>query len=198
MITDWKVEEGLVDLIVLLGCFGALLALLYGPWQTYCEDRARQHLFEARSRIFDLAAEGQISFESEEYKEIRRCLNCLIRYAHHLTWQRMIAYSIFLKLPKNPINIFEVVNRIEEENARLAVEREIGKAINASILLLIYRSPCLWPIFILLSLIRPYVLIVNRCRDLLAHRLQSNAESFCGNARLESSQRRSHAWYSAS
>jgi hypothetical protein len=47
--------------IVLLVVLGLLVATVYGPWQWYCIDQARQELFEIRARIFNVAADGKIA-----------------------------------------------------------------------------------------------------------------------------------------
>lgn len=68
----------------------ALALFIYGPWQTFWEDWGRQRLFEIRDNLFDLAADGLIKFDDEEYKTIRNSYNSAIRFMHELTWPRLL------------------------------------------------------------------------------------------------------------
>lgn len=187
--------QELVEALATLVSLGAIWFVVYGPWQTLCEDRARQHLFEARARIFDLAADGRLSFDSEEYRGIRSTLNCLIRYAHQLTWPRILAYALFIRTPEGA-TITDYIKRIEDANTRLAFERHIRKSMNALILLIIHRSPVLWliciPLWAVLLPLRWFSREPSRERrtestrglyqrkQMVVRRLQLEAESCCG------------------
>lgn len=73
----------------------ALIAVVfYGPWQATCTDWARNFVFESRDKIFDLAASGELDFDSEEYKEIRDSLQSLIRYCHDLTVPKIVLHLL--------------------------------------------------------------------------------------------------------
>lgn len=158
---------------------GGTIWFIYGPWQTYCEDSARQDLFDARNAIFDLAADGNLSFGSPEYKTIRSALNCFIRYAHHLTWPRLIAYVLFMPKPEHTGVIGEMISRIENEETRLSVEHQMGKASRALLLLLIYRAPILWSLLALRVVVRNAVFF-NSVRVRLVDRIRENAVNYCG------------------
>lgn len=188
--------QELVEALATLVSLGAILLVVYGPWQTLCEDRARQHLFEARAMIFDLAADGRLSFDSEEYREIRRALNCLIRYTHQLTWPRFLTCALFIETPESGTMITDYIKRIDDASARLAVERQIGKSMNALILLIIHRSPVLWLICVpLWAVLRPLRWFssepsrerrtkstrgLDQRKQMVVRRLQIEAESCCG------------------
>ena len=43
------------------------VAVYYGPMQTLLESTARNKLFRMRDELFDQAAAGETSFDSEEY-----------------------------------------------------------------------------------------------------------------------------------
>lgn len=60
----------------------ALFLWLYHEIKHYLVDSARQQIFEHRNTIFAIAAEGQIGFDDQGYKVVRRSLNGMIRYAH--------------------------------------------------------------------------------------------------------------------
>ena len=77
---------------------GAFVFVFYGPWQSLCTDWARQTIFESRDGIFDLARDGQLDFSSSEYSALRSSLNCLIRFAHEVTWVEFLTlYSALRK-----------------------------------------------------------------------------------------------------
>lgn len=151
---------------------------IYGPWQIYCEDSARQDLFDARNVIFDLAADGKLSFESPEYKEIRSDLNCFIRYAHHVSLPRLVAYFLFMPKPENVTGFEELIAKIQDEETRSRVELEILKATRALFLLLIHRSPLLWPMLVLPIIVRN-VFVVRSLRERIIHKMHENAVTYC-------------------
>lgn len=76
------------DALFTIGCLVCVFALFYGPWQSLCVEGARQIIFEQREKLFDLAADGHLSFDSIEYRELRDYLNKSIRFSHNMTmWQ---------------------------------------------------------------------------------------------------------------
>jgi hypothetical protein len=83
------VADGLVALLFLT----SIVCLFYGPWQDVCIDLSRQFIFEKRDQLFDMAADGRISFESETYRAARDLMNGMLRYAHELTWTQMVVHS---------------------------------------------------------------------------------------------------------
>ena len=83
-----------IDAIATIIMLAALAVILYGPWQNYCTDAARQTLFEVRDDLFDMAANGEISFESSEYRTIRSSIEKNIRYAHTLTVWRFVQFPL--------------------------------------------------------------------------------------------------------
>lgn len=89
------------DAIIALTTLAALFCLFYGPWQAVCTDISRQIIFERRDRLFDMALEERISFNSEGYQSARRTLNGLLRFAHHLTWQEFVISAYFAGRHKN-------------------------------------------------------------------------------------------------
>ena len=80
-------------LITLLVAF-LILIVFYGPWQDLCADYARQYAFEQRDALFDFAADGHVSFSSKEYRDARRSIENVIRFAHDLTIPRLIYLSM--------------------------------------------------------------------------------------------------------
>lgn len=101
----------------------ALLALFYGPWQSFVMEVLRQNMFNMRDALFLTAADGKISFESSEYKIVRERFNMMIRYAHTANWAHILAFIICK--PKNikQFNINEIASRIkDQEIARMVVD----------------------------------------------------------------------------
>lgn len=68
----------------------ALLYLLLVLFNSYREDRFRQELFELRDKLFDEAAAGRISFDSNAYRATRIVLNGMLRFAHRVSLSRFV------------------------------------------------------------------------------------------------------------
>lgn len=115
--------EAVTGIVMLL----AVGCIFYGPWQWVCTDLARQIAFEKRDAVFDMALNGKLSFDSDEYKRIRRALEKSIRHAHDLTLPNfvyvMFAYKIYRKLPKT--ELFSALERIEDEAVREEVRKHV-------------------------------------------------------------------------
>src|ERR1039458_5580760 len=59
-------------------------------WPSLRLDTFRQHMFVVRDELFDYAASGKIGFNDPAYKLLRQSMNGFIRYAHQLTFFRLI------------------------------------------------------------------------------------------------------------
>ncbi len=128
--------EGLISISVLIGVF-------YGPWQTIVVDYGRQYLFEIRDSFFDLAAKGEIDFDSDEYAEIRDTMNSLIRFLHRLTWPRMFVVHHFSKRWIDAKNVKRLAD-ISTNQAMKTKLRHKEREILMIVLITIYlRSPLL-------------------------------------------------------
>lgn len=130
-----------------------LLFILYGPWQEYWTEWARQRLFESRDRIFDLAAAGNIKFSDKRYTNIRSSYNRLIRFAHRITWPRLITYKLMVPEPDQVPVLLESIDAIDDQKLRHEIERELDSAMRALVIMLFMRSPVLWIPFFALALI---------------------------------------------
>jgi hypothetical protein len=124
-------------------CLLSIVAILYGPWQSVCTDVARQLIFEQRDKLFDMAKAGRISFSSREYKDVRRGLEVLIRFAHDLTLAKAIYLAIAVprvwrENRQDPI--IASVNRIVDEELRRDVIRLVAKSYLVLILMAIAKS----------------------------------------------------------
>lgn len=66
--------------------------------------KTRQQLFSIRDDLFNKASEGVISFDDRAYGITRTTLNGMIRFAHELSFLKMLAILIVAKRNKqNPI-----------------------------------------------------------------------------------------------
>jgi hypothetical protein len=129
---------GLVSTIV-------LLTIVYGPWQSYAVDDAREEMFAARDRLFDLAIDGKIDFASDEYRRIRSAINSMIRYAHKMSLPLVLLQLLFLS-KKDAFNdrrnnrVPELVSTIADNQLRQELSAIVDDVGRASLDLLVRRS----------------------------------------------------------
>jgi hypothetical protein len=131
--------EALSTLIMM----GALAAILYGPWQTLCTDAARQCHFEIRDKLFDMAADGKLSFESPEYRTIRTSMEQNIRYAHTLTAWRFFALFVHV-LRARTDDVSErtrAIQSIKNEEVRKEVDMLSFRGSVVNVLMMVGKSP---------------------------------------------------------
>jgi hypothetical protein len=108
--------------VISLVALTLFVGLFYGPWQAVCTDWARQILFEKRDKLFDIAMEGKLDFASEEYKSIRRSFESMIRFAHDLTWPKLLFFRKMHResdMTRPPL--FEMIGRIQDKAVRQEV-----------------------------------------------------------------------------
>lgn len=135
-------QDKIVDAFFWLMDIAACLYILYGPSQRLTVDIARQKLFELRDSIFDLALDSQsFTFQSREYKEIRRYFNNLIRFAHVAKW-----YLLILTPPSSPpgVSIREIIENIKDDEIRKAVSAKYDEALAVFQWLVVARSPLIF------------------------------------------------------
>ncbi len=138
--------DALLSFALLVG----VVVFIYGPWQRYCTDRSRQIIFEQRARLFNLAAKGPLSFESIEYKIIRRALNQNIRFAHELTWPAFLAFFLGVKKRKIDFKRSELywamvrVEEITDRETKVIVRDILFRSQLALIEGTFLKSPILW------------------------------------------------------
>jgi hypothetical protein len=125
---------------------GIFLAILYGPWQWYRADVARQEIFEIRDEFFDVAANGRIDFRSSEYQAIRDGLNAQIRLAPRLTWPRLILFWIVVGRHINleqSNRVRAAVRRIKDQKTRDEASILVTRATIANIEMMFWKSATL-------------------------------------------------------
>jgi hypothetical protein len=137
--------------VIGLGSFAALLVILYGPWQEICTDVARQIVFEKRDAIFDLAHSGKLSFKSREYGIIRSSLQASIRFAHELTLPRFLVMAAGLRRRRShpeDNELSRAIREISDPVTRDRVEALVKEAYRALFLMMVAKSPVMLLLFI--------------------------------------------------
>ncbi len=65
---------------------------------SYRLDRFRQEVFAVRDELFDYARAGNIDFAHPAYRLLRQSFNGFIRYAHRLTFYRVVMTMVIWKI----------------------------------------------------------------------------------------------------
>jgi hypothetical protein len=84
----------LADALVFSITAAGLWILFFWRYRDYRVDRFRQHIFVLRDELFDYAAAGGIAFDHPSYAFVRRNLNGMLRFGHHLTLSWLLARAI--------------------------------------------------------------------------------------------------------
>lgn len=169
-----------------LAAFAVLLAVVYGPWQEFCVDRARDRIFEQRDALFDLAADGGLSFGSEPYEAVRSALNAMIRMAHWLTVWRVLAIVLSLRGDDKAATHDgprQAISRIDDEKARDAAAKALQAAEAAVMEMIVQRSPLLFGVWSVLCVSGR----LSRYRNDIERRVLGPLESAIGDEVLHAS-----------
>jgi hypothetical protein len=75
-----------------------LLIVVFRLWSSLRLDAFRQSMFALRDEMFDYAASGNIAFNDPAYSLLRKSMNGFIRYAHNLTFFRVILVVFYWKM----------------------------------------------------------------------------------------------------
>ncbi len=74
-----------------------LLYVVLGPLNELRVDLLRHRLFVIRTRLFDEASAGRISFDSHAYRYTRTVINGMLRFAHRVSFSRALAARLVMK-----------------------------------------------------------------------------------------------------
>ncbi len=74
-----------------------LWILFFFGWRPYRIDNVRDKLFQLRSELFLLAADGGVSFDDPAYLILRNRINAVIRFAHTITLTRSFLFGVQAK-----------------------------------------------------------------------------------------------------
>ncbi len=139
----------LISSVTFLIALGIFVAVFYGPWQTLCVDWARQRMFEARDKLFNVACEGDIDFASSEYREVRLTIERMIRFCHHLSWPRLLLMQV---APRDAFadrpGIRETIAAMPAGRAKAEIEKALGRVSYAIVLCVLSRSIFLALLFV--------------------------------------------------
>jgi hypothetical protein len=127
------------DALLGVGTAALVVGVFYGPWQAICTDWARQIIFESRDELFDMARSGQLDFNSNEYRTIRKSLEGLIRYAHDLTIIRVAMHGPTFRAHSTS-NLRDAISKMSDVNTRKKVEALSDRAHKAILLMLGFKS----------------------------------------------------------
>lgn len=133
-----------MDAIATILLLTALATIIYGPWQDYCTDAARQTLFEIRDELFDMARAGKLSFDSAEYRTIRRSFEQNIRFAHQLTIWRFFLLFVHLRmhtkeLPKSELTL--AIENISDPQVRREIRALSMRSFIANVQMMFLKAP---------------------------------------------------------
>lgn len=150
--------------VIGLGFLIALAFLFYGPWQWVCTDFARQIIFEKRDEIFDMAADGDLSFNSPEYRTIRSSLESSIRFAHELTLPYfLLMLSVRKAVISEKSHLATAVDQIQEATVRETVRRKVNVAQRALVVMMVVKSPIMLLFFLPTMVLGACVYFVDKC-----------------------------------
>jgi hypothetical protein len=79
-----------------------LWVLVFMCWRTYRVDALRQQLFALRDELFDYATSGAISYDDPAYGKLRLLMNGMIRFAHRLSFPRLLLAVVVNSLWPDP------------------------------------------------------------------------------------------------
>lgn len=109
-------EYLVTSVVTALGlCLLAVLILFL--WREHRVDVFRQRIFLIRDELFDLAADGSMSFDDPAYGSLRTLLNGYIRFAHKVSMTRTLGMFLLRRLVPNPAlerSARELLRPIEE------------------------------------------------------------------------------------
>ncbi|MCB1985557.1 MAG: hypothetical protein H6936_09115 [Burkholderiales bacterium] len=143
----------IIEILELFLAMGLLMWFFNGPWQSILVDMTRQRLFEARDNLFLHAADGRIEFDSEAYCTIRNHFNKSIRFCHKINLISLLIVNFsengqHTDLKTNN-SVFNIITNIQDIELRKKIEDTLIEATSSVILLIVLRSPLLFPLFVL-------------------------------------------------
>ena len=134
-----------VYVIQALLCAAVLIWFFSEPWQTLWTAVSRQRLFELRDRLFDLAADGRISFSDPAYLEAREYLNYSIRRTHTNTFGQFVVGVITLaENGPHGETVLDTVERVQDEAMRRELREILFSSVAVEVGHMVIRSPLLW------------------------------------------------------
>ncbi len=169
-------------------CFGFILlwGIFYASGRSLLLDILRQRLFAIRDELFDFAADGGIEFNDPTYRELRDDINSLIRFAHKLSFVRMIFAASWTPPDDHPA-VVSVRNWTERVNQLSPLARRKLFEVRAEVLgeIIVYIVRRSFVVFITISILKLIGLFVNTVRSFNNEKFPQFAESLEAQARAE-------------
>jgi len=108
-------------------------------------DSFREELFALRERLFDLAADGVVSFDHPAYAQLRLLINGMIRFAHRITFPMMVVAATQGRYaPRSEYEDWQAsVQKLPEESRKRLLTIHVG-VFRATMRQVIGGSPALW------------------------------------------------------
>ena len=157
-------EQDFILVIEALLCAALLVWFFSRPWQSLWTAVSRQHLFELRDQMFDIAASQRIDFSDTAYCQLREYLNGCIRFAHKITFGSLVAGAICLgpEIQKK-YNLQETIESIPDEKVRQEMRDIFQKSAFILLRHMVIRSPLVW----MLLCFSPFIVISNKIFELV-------------------------------
>ena len=135
-----------------------LWVLMFLCWRSYRVDALRDRLFALRDQVFDYAATGAIEFDHPAYGRLRGTLNSMIRFAHRITFGRLVLAVVAHAVSPLPGELnptkdwLEALETVPSKEARERLLRFHQQMIVIMVRHMITGSPVLWLCFGLVSI----------------------------------------------
>lgn len=146
--------QDLSNILISLTGLGLLVFMFFWKHKECEVDRYRDAMFVLRNRLFDLAADGQLSFDSNAYRYLRVSINGHIRFAHLINIYQVILFKVYSR------NAFDMPlpNRFEESLSGLSEKskqtfREIHKEMSSEAVKHVLLMSPIFVVFSLLSIV---------------------------------------------
>ena len=152
-----------------LVCAALVVWFFSMPWQSLWTAVSRQHLFELRDRLFDIAADEQIEFSNPVYCRLREYLNGCIRFTHKITFGSFVAGVVCLgpqTQKKYNDNLPEAIETVADEKVRQEMRDIFLKSVFVLLRHMVIRSPFLWLLLCLYPLIVAFLFVSNKVSDM--------------------------------
>lgn len=99
-------------------------------WRGYQTDKLRQDIFKLRAELFDYADTREVSFSNRSYARTRLLLNSMIRFAHQVSFIRVVASVILEKFRPLMRHVPNFIADIDADEELSAGAREFLKSIH--------------------------------------------------------------------
>lgn len=150
-----------------LVCAALLVWFFSRPWQSLWTAVSRQHLFELRDRLFDIAADEQIEFSNPVYCRLREYLNGCIRFTHKITFGSFVAGVVCLGSQiRKKYTLPEAIENVADEKVRQEMRDIFLKSVFVLLRHMVIRSPFLWLLLCLYPLIVAFLFVSNKVSDM--------------------------------